>query len=327
MKLAAFSAGRTNGNTEVFLKEALMAAEAKGIEVQLYRLRDYDLHACTSCYNSCPPDPTKCPHQDDAMFLIDAFLDCDGFLIGASVFSLTPNSLLFTFRDRVFGPKMDVAGYFTNTRPAPPFAKGRFKRRPGAMISVGGCVTEAWTSLGLPNLYTTTFSAQTEVVDFLNVYGVADHDAAPFAQDWIAKAHKLGENLADAMLTGDYSWRGEKPGVCPSCHLDLVQILPDNKVVCPICGIYGEMKVVDGKVIFDWPDDAAHREANHLTVEGKAYHFKEVVDLRRAMAQPLADEGRQRMEKYVNYKACEVPSPSREAAKAALREQFAKKES
>ena len=34
MKLVAFHSGRKNGNTEVFVKEALMAAEEMGIEVE-----------------------------------------------------------------------------------------------------------------------------------------------------------------------------------------------------------------------------------------------------------------------------------------------------
>lgn len=325
MRLAAFCAGRLHGNTEVFMKEALMAAEAKGIEVKFYRLRDFELEACTNCYNSCPREPSNCPHKDDAMFLINEFLDCDGYLIGAPVFSLTPNSLLFTFRDRIFGPKQDVAGVLGLGMPEDSFVKGRFKARPGAMISVGGAGTEHWTAFGLPSLYTTTFSAQTEIVDHMNVYGVADHDAAVLADDWISRAHKLGENLADAMLTGDHRWRGEAEGTCPGCHLNLVQMNPGtNEVVCPVCGIRGTVKFTDGLVGFEWPDDEEHRMDDRLQIRGKITHLKEVIAIRRATAPRLA-EAKEKMGKYIEYKACEVPSPLREAAKAALREQYAKK--
>ena len=104
--------------------------------------------------------------------LVEKFLDSDGYIIAAPVFSLTPSSLLVTFRDRVFGPKMDVASAELGM-PEPEFVKGRYKARPGGLISVGGALTEHWTSLGIPTLYTTTFSAQTEIVDHMNVFGVA----------------------------------------------------------------------------------------------------------------------------------------------------------
>lgn len=55
MKLTAFTAGRPRGNTEIFVKEALMGAQAKGVEVELIRLTDCDLHNCRDCVPGfCP---------------------------------------------------------------------------------------------------------------------------------------------------------------------------------------------------------------------------------------------------------------------------------
>lgn len=324
MKLAAFCAGRQHGNTEVFMKEALMAAEKKGIEVEFYRLRDFELSPCTACYKLCPPDPDMCPHKDDNRFLVEAFLNCDGYLVGAPVYSLTPSSLLFTFRDRVFGPKMDSAGVRLGM-PEMPFVKGRFKARPGGLISVGGAGTEHWTSLGLPSLFSTTFSAQTEIVDHLNVYGVADHDAATIADEWLEKARKLGENVADAMLSGDHSWRGEKEGSCPFCHLNLIQMEPgSDNVTCAVCGITGKVRVENGVAVFDWPDDHAHRKDNRLQYIGKEEHLKEVRMIRKEM-DPRREEAKEKLQKYVDYNACEVKSPFREAQKAKLLEEHSKK--
>ena len=145
MKLTAFTAGRPKGNTEIFVKEALMAAEAKGVEVELIRLTDCNLHNCRSCVPGfCPAarDATKCPYgKDDCTWLMEKFLDSDGYIVGAPAYSLTPSSLLFTFRDRVFGPKMDVAASFCGLRPEPEWAKGRFKARPGGLIGGGGALT------------------------------------------------------------------------------------------------------------------------------------------------------------------------------------------
>ena len=325
MKLAAFSAGRKNGNTEIFIKEALMAAEEMGVEVQLYRLNDFDLSTCTACSPMiCPAcrDINNCPHKDDAIFLVESFLDCDGVIIGAPVYSLTPNSLLFTFRDRIFGPKMDVATK-ASRGVEPAFAKGRFKARPGALISVGGALTENWTSLGLASLYSTTFSAQTEVVDHMNIYGVADFAEATIHDEYLARARELGKHVAEAMLSGDHSWRGEEKGVCPQCHLSLLQIEPGtDKVMCPVCGIYGTITVENGKSSIVWPDDEAHRFDNRLTLEGKKHHLDEIM----VHCQQYAPREKEAQEKMKKYKAFDeghaVKSPSREAKRAALREEL-----
>lgn len=321
MKLAAFSAGRKNGNTEVFIKEALMAAEEMGVEVALYRLNDFELSACTACAPMiCPAcrDITHCPHKDDAIFLVESFLDCDGVIVGAPVYSLTPSSLLFTFRDRIFGPKMDVATK-ASRGVEPAFAKGRFKARPGALISVGGALTENWTSLGLATLYSTTFSAQTEVVDQMNVYGVADYAEAAIHDDYLARARALGRHVAEAMLSGDHSWRGDTDGVCPQCHLNLLELEPGtDKVMCPVCGIYGKLTVEDGRSRIQWPEDDQHRWDNRLTLEGKKHHLDEIL-VHSRQYQPREAEAREKLKKYQAYEQHTVKSPYREAKRAALR--------
>lgn len=325
MKLIAFSAGRKNGNTEVFLKEALMAAEAKGVEVEFYRLKDFEMSPCTACDTFCNKDINKCPHKDDAQFLVDRFLDSDGVIVGAPVYSLTPSSLLFTFRDRVFGPKMDVSAVWEMGWPEEPFVKGRFKARPGGLISVGGALTENWTSLNLPSLFSTTFSAQTEVVDHLNIYGVADPGAATIEEEYLAKARKLGENVADAMLTGDHRWRGEKEGFCPLCHLNMVELIPGtDKVCCPVCGIYGHIRVENGASTVDWPDTWEYRRDNRLSTKGKQTHMIEIMECVKAY-EPRKEEALKKLQKYRDYNACEVKSPIREAKKAALLAEHNKK--
>ena len=316
MKLTAFSAGRPGGNSEIYVKAALMAAEAKGIEVELIRLTDCDLHNCRDCSPVfCPAqeDVTKCPYgKDDCAWLVEKFLDSDGYIIAAPVFSLTPSSLLVTFRDRVFGPKMDVAHKDLGL-PEAPFVKGRFKARPGGLISVGGALTEHWTSLGIPTLYTTTFSAQTDIVDHFNVYGIADANAAAYDEKWLAKARRLGENVADAMLTGDHSWRGEKEGTCPSCHLDLVQVVPGtNEVICPICGIHGFVSLADGVTKIDWPDTEECRRENRLTIGGKKIHLQEIFYCREHVFGPHEAEAKEKAKLYQDYKACVLTPPSRQ---------------
>ena len=164
-------------------------------------------------------------------------------------------------------------------------------------------------------------------MDHLNIYGVADPGAATIEEEYLAKARKLGENVADAMLTGDHSWRGEKEGTCPMCHLNMVELIPGtDKVCCPVCGIYGHIKVENGASTVDWPDDWDYRRDNRLSVKGKKTHMVEIMECVKQY-EPHKEEALKKLKKYKDYNACEVKSPIREARKAALLAEHAKKDS
>ena len=157
-KVVAFTAGRRGGNTEIYMKVALQAISEMGIDVELIRLNECDIHPCIACpRGKCHAfGPDACIFKDDTQWLAQKFLESDGYLLGAPVWSLSPNGIVTDFRDRVFGPKMDLAGWEMHGG-APEWANGNVKQRPGGLISVGGALTEHWTSMGLATLYTTTY--------------------------------------------------------------------------------------------------------------------------------------------------------------------------
>ena len=49
MKLLGLGAGRKMGNSEILLKEALIAAEETGVQVELLRLHDLNIKHCIGC--------------------------------------------------------------------------------------------------------------------------------------------------------------------------------------------------------------------------------------------------------------------------------------
>ena len=51
-KVMGITAGRKNSNSEILLKEALMACEEKGAEIVMINLKDYKILPCTGC-TSC----------------------------------------------------------------------------------------------------------------------------------------------------------------------------------------------------------------------------------------------------------------------------------
>lgn len=327
MKLLAVGAGRKDGNDEVYVKEALMAAEEMGIEVEYIRLHDFDIHTCTACsgqFCAAMDDPAHCIWgKDDAAFIIDKFLDCDGFLMAGPVYSTTGSSMTFAFRDRVFGPKIDAV--MMSRFGTPKWAEGRVKSRPGALISVGGALSKHWVSMGIPSLYSTCFSASTDVVDYMNVTGIANPGAAVLNDELLARARKLGQNLAAAMLEKDHSWRGDagEDDVCPSCHFNSVLINPKKKDCwCSICGTHGHLKMAGDELIIEWPEN--EQNENHTKVCGLEAHGDEIGKVLREIYMPHKDEIPAKLKKYQDYTACELKSPSAEARKQAALEKAKK---
>ncbi len=319
-RIVAFSAGKRGGNSEIFAKEALLAAERKGVEVELIRLFDCELEACLGCdpQPCMSKGPSVCPLKDDGEWLVEKFLNSDGYLLSAPVWSLSPNATVTVFRDRVFGPKMDTAaGEFFGGNPE--WIDGRIKARPGALISVGGARTEHWTSLGLPTLYTTTFSAQTNVVDHMNVTEVSGKGMAVTREDLLQKARNMGENLAYAVLNSnderwmtDNRWLGEDTATaCPGCHLDLVLFKPGTKkVTCAVCGRNGEISVLEGEIVISFPEGD---KDDRLTPEGKVTHIKEIIQVDRERYSPNIEMIREKMKFYneLNYMIQKPPSKTK----------------
>jgi multimeric flavodoxin WrbA len=99
MKLLGLSTGRKMGNSEILLKEALMAAEEAGAEVELLRLHDLHIKPCIGCI-SCSKDQQSggtgaCVIKDDDMpFFNEKLLACDGLIIGVPVYIMPPRGTL-----------------------------------------------------------------------------------------------------------------------------------------------------------------------------------------------------------------------------------------
>ena len=283
MKLLGISCGRRMGNSEILLREALMGAAELGIETEVLCLLDVDVKPCIGC-KVCPAEITgkeDCVIKDDAVFVWNKIMDCDGLIISGPVYCLTPPGYLLLIRDRLFGSKSDVAWMMERKKLK---AQGEkvfvdercFKTRPGAFISVGGSVTPDWLSLGLSIFQTMTFSIQLEVIDELMVLGTNIIEGQVLLNDAaMERAHKMGRNVGAVMgkPAAEMKWQGNEMGTCPVCHGNEITIKGKNPVQCPICGIYGELQVVNGeiKVIFSEEE----KKRSRLTIAGKMEHWDE----------------------------------------------------
>ena len=90
---------------------------------------------------------------------------------------------------------------------------------------------------------------------------------------------KMGQNIAAALNAETEEertkWRGDEEGVCPVCHLNMLNVSPDRKSVeCPVCGIKGEFEVKDGKLEVSFSEEEQNR--SRLRWAGKLEHSTEI---------------------------------------------------
>lgn len=312
-KLLALSGGSVNGNTETFIKSALMGAEDAGMEVELVRVIDLELHTCRNCFpcQAAMKGPDGCIYKDDGGWLIEKVLDCDALLIGAPIYAVAPAGAMLSMRDRIFGPKLDAAsrslhmGLFEDER--------LYKRRVGGLISVGGAKYTNWTSLGLPVLHTILFPPDIKVVDQLDINQVAEPGAASLEDDLLARCYRLGQHIAAAADSDEEApWYGEETGdICPVCHRNVMIMKAGTKdAECQICGIKGEIVPFGDGYTVKFPDEQL--KLSRLTRAGKQLHADENNEIRATKFMPRKEEVPERMAKYRAYKDCIASPPSRQ---------------
>jgi multimeric flavodoxin WrbA len=314
MKVLGLSCGRKMQNTEILVKEALMAAEDSGMDVEFTRILDLEIKPCRFCMPCLFQQKGECIIKDDAMFLYNLIMDSDGFIIGAPVYSLTPPGILKMFEDRMMGPKTDVAFLIEQKKLGGKDRMGNprwideraFKNRVGGFISLGGASTPNWLSFGLPLLYTMTFPPQIDVIDQMQVIRVGQFGHTSKHQKALTRARHLGRNVAEAMKKplSERKWLGD-PGICPVCHSNLLTVNGKNPVECPICGISGTLKVDGDKITVDF--SLKEQARSRLTLAGKLEHWVELSQSFQHLRNLDMAEIQKSLDKYKDYKEVKKP--------------------
>ncbi|MBW2065940.1 MAG: flavodoxin family protein [Deltaproteobacteria bacterium] len=316
MKLLGVSAGRKMGNSEILLKEALMAAKEKGAEVEYIRLHDLKIKPCTGCISCSKVQQSggtgACVIKNDDMpFFNEKLLECDGLILGTPVYILTPPGIFKVLCDRI-GPSHDVAWQMEAKKIAE--REGReskidprfFKQRVAGFIAVGGAPTPDWLSLALPLMNTFTFPMQIEVVDQMQILATPLQGQIVFNEEAMERARRLGHNVAEAMgkPADQIEWKGDEPGTCPMCHSNVMLVGKTTTVECAICGIKGELREKDGEVTVTFPEE--QKAISRLTLEGKRIHFDDVVQTVGKNVH-LMGEIPSKLEKYKSMKPVKPP--------------------
>lgn len=232
--------GQAHGSAEILLKAALQAAEGEGADAELVRLDELRL----------PSGTAEAAEPDDAWWLWERLVQCDGLIVSTPIISRTVAARLKLLVDRLLGPNADAAiidGLLELRRqgqdPAVPFRVDErvLKPRVAGFLAVGGSLTPQWKTLTLPIMHTTTFSMHIAVVDQVQFAGAGTPRSVVLDEAAIDRAAMLGRNVAGQLgVAFDQARYLGPPGLCPMCHLDVVA-LREADVECATCGARGRL--------------------------------------------------------------------------------------
>ena len=277
--LGVVTSHRRLGNTEILVKEALMAVEDEGAEVEILRWTDYNILPCEGLA-TCLFGGTGCKLKDvdDHNYLLEKIYESDGLVFGTPCYIKEATAIVKQFIDRLF--------VLTTQR-------SRARGKPAVIIIP--YATRGWTQYAFlqPNILLSQLGMRVIDRALVHTQGMSEAIAHPEA---LERVHGMGKALVTSIKTGDTTYRGE-PGVCPICHDRIIRIHKDSeRVECGTCGITGKLSIEDGKIKvnfseeqLDWIRSGRSGHAAYEILPSKDYFRK---------LKPILSEGR---EKYKNY--------------------------
>lgn len=296
-KVLGISFGRKMSNCDIMVKHALMECEKEGCEVAFLRADDLEINNCTGCI-ACVIGMMSgrgrgyCVKHDDFDILDECVMQSDAVILACPTYETSVTGRFKTICDRI-GPSHDITfrkgAYDEGTAAGKAEAElpdaRSFKKRTGALISVGGAMTENWIALTMPMMYEFTFPMAIDVVDTVEYYGAMAHESVLGNPQMMERMTKVGQNIVASIHAETeeerIKWRGEEEGVCPICHTRLLQVSHDGKTVdCVVCGSHGTASIVDGMIKVDFTEEEMDR--SRLRWNGKLEHSTEI----KTQAQP-----------------------------------------
>lgn len=311
--ILGITAGRKDSNSEILLKEALLACKDQGAEVKMINLRDYNILECNGC--------TACTHgmssgknvgctlskMDDKEAIMDVMLNVDAIIASAPTYDLMPTATFSKFMHRNLAYESAFLEHIGAIE---------HKDRVAGLIAVGGS-TRSWQSMALESMQATCFTNDFKVVDMYLATRVPAAKQCLLNDEMIERAYKMGENIMKSLNTPveDRGWLGDDDmGWCPNCHsnaLVLGEVQWDGlyfPIECQVCGAGGNLeKTEDGKWKFVIQENGLCRD--RTTVPGREEHLKEIMHTQGGFYTPenLA-KVKEKFEKYknLNFEGIEV---------------------
>ncbi len=307
MKILGISGGTKNGNNDAMCREALMGVKeaCPDAEIEFIRLLDCDIKPCTGCI-ACvgkimQGKESSCIMKDDYPWLRDKLLDADGVIFVIPIFEKRATGLFLTLQDRFAGPAHDrgmntvckmISEQTGNEGPDMRlFRDDKFV----SFIAIGGSDWSTRVSADFHNFAMVPMWKIVDDVTFSWSKGIALED------EKVAKCHEVGVNIAKSCQDPEsYEYKGDQ-GVCPHCHSRNFYLNDDaTKAICEVCGIVGNIKVEDGKVSFDFTEEAETHA--HDILSGKMMHAQDIGNFEgKLLEQKKTDLYKERMDRYKEF--------------------------
>ncbi len=315
MKVLGICAGRKNGNSEILVKEALLACQEAGAEVKMINLFDYHIEHCTGCesctmqmgnvqmgkqdkYNGC-----VLKDKDDMDKIVNEMQTCNGIIVGVPTYDLTPSSLYLKFAQRFLAYELSFRLEIGDVKEDPHTVAG--------VISVGGSCHD-WQTLALEGIGATMFTQSVQVVDaFLSTRNGRPGNVL-LRDEQIERAHQVGEHVIQAINTPveERGWLGDPDqGLCPNCHSGLIFRGEPHwdgiqwPFECAVCGAGGDLvRDENGKVKFVLAENGLIRDRNKNSA--RAEHLNEIIKTRIQ----FFENQQEVQEKYKKYKELQFPA-------------------
>jgi len=302
MKITAISGGSKNGNNDAMAREALMGAKEQGAEVEFIRLHDLNLKPCTGCVvciNDMMGGGTgKCVIKDDMEWLSEKIFSADGVIFAMPIFEKGAPAVMHIIQDRIFGPTYDpgpctIAMEISKKTGGPGPDLRKLTPKLVSFISIGG---SDWVS---------RISADMKIAAMSRRWTIIDDIVFPWSKSIVvndgsvAKCHEIGVNIAKAAVSGaDNTSYPEDLGICPECHSRNFHVKDDPKeTICEVCGMVGELKFLNGKMVFEVPEE--QYEHAHTRMSGKIKHMDDMYRIETEFNEnKKTDEYKRRMARY-----------------------------
>ncbi|NMM64602.1 flavodoxin family protein [Clostridium sp. P21] len=309
MKILGISGGTKNGHNDAMCKEALIGAKEAGAEVEFIRLMDLDIKHCTGC-TACVQTlmsgkGNMCVLKDDFDWLLNEMLDADGIVVALPIFEKGVPGIFQTITDR-FGPRMDRG----NNVIAAKIAEEKGGKAPDSRILKDKVIS--YMGIGGSD-WTTKFQCTAAMQALTPMWKVINDEVFPWSSgiiiddERVTRVHEIGVNIANAAKDiENASYKGEE-GVCPHCHSrNFFLDRESTHAICELCGIEGDIKIIDGKVKFEFPKEQL--EHAHDTLSGKFKHGDDIGKTISTIADmKKTDKYKQRLETYKNFITATMP--------------------
>jgi multimeric flavodoxin WrbA len=313
MKLLGLTDGRPMGNSEVLLKEAMMAAEevVKGLEVEVIRLQYLTIKPCIGCWKCRNPkiNEWRCVYEktDHMSYLVKKLSEADGILFSFPSYAITAPSTFFAIRDRLVPGRRNIEK----------------KPRVAGYMTVGG---SDWINQCLPLVPVWLWTA-CKTVDQMFLPFTATLRQVVLNKEAMARARKVGRNVGKAMtmpydkvkyvgdamkvsdaemkylsetmeMPEDYiRWVMEEEDHCPICHSNMLQ-LRGRHVRCAICDVKGNIEIVGDKIKVTYDKEELKKVRSGPVEQARHHHL--VVHSMKLYAEKK-DEIRKLTQKYMDY--------------------------